>query len=89
MKHVLNFSPGDVGRKGSFVPAAGMMELIFITTRKLYQCAHYRHQVSVTAGTLFHSTNLPLTKWFWAVYLVASDKGGTSAMRLAKLLGVS
>lgn len=75
--------------EGVICPRCGHDGAHFITTRKLYQCAHCRHQVSVTAGTLFHSTNLPLTKWFWAVYLVASDKGGISAMRLAKLLGVS
>jgi transposase-like protein len=43
----------------------------------------------VTAGTLFHSTNLPLVKWFWAIYLVAADKGGISALRLSKHIGVS
>ncbi len=37
-----------------------------------------------TAGMLFHSTNLPLTKWFCAIYLTASDKGGISAVRLGK-----
>ena len=25
---------------------------------------------------IFHSTNLPLVKWFWAIYFVAADKGG-------------
>ena len=38
---------------------------------------------------LFHSTNLPLTKWFWAIYLAASDKGGISAVRLSKQIGGS
>ncbi|MCP4682631.1 MAG: IS1595 family transposase, partial [Desulfobacterales bacterium] len=31
----------------------------------------------------------PLVKWFWAIYLVASDKGGMSALRLSKHIGVS
>lgn len=35
-----------------------------IRTRGVYQCANCRHQVSVTAGALFHSTNLALRKWF-------------------------
>ena len=38
---------------------------------------------------MFHSTNLPLVKWFWAIYLVAADKGGISALRLSKHIGVS
>jgi hypothetical protein len=32
---------------------------------------------------------LPLVKWFWVIYLVASDKDGTSALRLSKHIGVS
>ena len=61
----------------------------FITTRKKYQCSQCRYQISITAGTLFHSTNLPLVKWFWSIYLMATDKGGISALRLAKHIGVS
>jgi hypothetical protein len=40
-------------------------------------------------GTLFHSKNLHLVKWFWAIYFAATDKGGISALRLAKHIGVS
>jgi transposase-like protein len=54
-----------------------------------YECAKCHQQVSATAGTLFHGTKLPLTKWFWAVYWMGSDKGGISALRLSKLIGVT
>lgn len=74
---------------GFLCPRCNSMEKSYITTRKLFQCASCRYQVSITAGTLFHSTNLPLVKWFWAIYLTASDKGGISALRLAKHIGVS
>lgn len=70
-------------------PACGSKKASFITTRKLYQCSCCRHQVSITADTLFHATKVPLVKWFWAIYLTASDKGGISALRLSKHLGVS
>lgn len=55
------------------------------------QYSQCRHQVSATAGTLFHSTKLPLVKWFWAIFPVATDKGGLSALRASKSkpLGVS
>ncbi|WP_425389236.1 transposase [Desulfobulbus elongatus] len=33
--------------------------------------------------------NIPLVKWFWAISLTASDKGGLSALRASKHLGVS
>jgi len=74
---------------GFICPKCGHDSAWYITTRKVYQCSRCRHQVSVTAGTLFHSTNLPLVKWFWAIYLVAGDKGGISALRLSKHIGVS
>jgi hypothetical protein len=32
---------------------------------------------------------LPLVKWFWAIYLTATDKGGICAIRLAKHIGIS
>lgn len=58
-------------------------------TRKRYECAHCHRQTSVTAGTLFHRSHLPLTKWFWALYWVSTDKGSISALRLSKLIGVT
>ena len=74
---------------GFVCPRCNSIEVSYIKTRKIYQCSQCRHQVSITAGTLFHSTNLSLVKWFWAIYLTASDKGGISALRLAKHIGVS
>ena len=57
--------------------------------RNHYECASCHKQTSVTSGTLFHATKLPLTKWFWAIYWVGTDKGGISALRLSKLIGVT
>lgn len=57
-----------------------------IATRTLLQCSRCHHQVSLTAHTVFHKTRTPLVKWFWAIHLVSQDKGGVSAMRLAKQL---
>jgi len=59
-----------------------------ISTRGLYQCKECRFQVSCTAGTILHKTHLPLRKWFVAMFLVATDKRGSSATFLAKELGV-
>lgn len=75
--------------KGFICPRCNATKACYITTRRIYQCSQCRHQVSITSDTLFHSTNLPLVKWFWAIYLTASDKGGISALRLAKHIGVS
>jgi len=60
-----------------------------IKKRQVYQCVKCNYQVSVTAGTIMHKTRTPLTKWFFAIYLVAHDKRGVSAAMLARELEVS
>ncbi|PSR23684.1 MAG: hypothetical protein C7B45_02460 [Sulfobacillus acidophilus] len=45
-------------------------------TAPLYECPACRQQVSVTAGTIFHRTSVPLRVWFLAIFLMAVDKGG-------------
>jgi transposase-like protein len=57
--------------------------------RKTFQCKACRHQASLTAGTLFQSTKLPLSVWFLAVYLISQAKTGLSGLALKRLLGVS
>ncbi len=75
--------------EGFRCPRCGHDHGYAITTRHSCECSRCHYQVSLTAGTLFHSTSLPLKKWFWAIYLTASDKGGISAMRLSKHIEVS
>lgn len=75
--------------EGFRCPCCGHDNGYAIKTRGYWECSQCHRQTSITAGTLFHSTNLPLTKWFWAIYLVASDKGGVSALRSSKQINVS
>jgi transposase-like protein len=56
-------------------------------SRGLFLCADCRHQVSVTAGTIFQDSRLPLTMWFRAIWHVTSQKSGTSALGLQRVLG--
>ncbi|SDJ60971.1 IS1595 family transposase [Billgrantia gudaonensis] len=58
-------------------------------SRGLYQCHRCYHQTSLTAGTIFHATHLPLTIWFLAIYLLTQRKSGISALQLSRELGVS
>lgn len=74
---------------GFICPKCGTRKYSYIKPRHIYQCCNCHHQASITSGTIFHSTNLPLVKWFWAIYLTASDKGGISALRLSKHIDVS
>ena len=57
--------------------------------QRLWQCVACRHQVSLTSGTVLHNTKTPLTVWFWAAYLMTTDKRGLSAVLLQRQLGLS
>lgn len=59
-----------------------------VSKRHVYQCVLCRRQTSITAGTLFHKTKIPLMKWFSLLFLMSQDKGGISAVRAANLLGM-
>ena len=54
----------------------------------LLQCCGCGYQTSVTAGTIFQDTRKPLTLWFRAMWYVTSQKNGTSALGLARVLGL-
>lgn len=55
----------------------------------MYQCNACHHQTSMTAGTLFSRTKLPLTRWLLAIYLLSQAKTGLSALDLKRQIGVS
>lgn len=74
---------------GFSCPRCGHEKVWLLQTRHVYECANCHHHTSITAGTLFHNTKLPLKKWFWSLYWISSDKGSISALRLTKLIGVS
>jgi hypothetical protein len=59
------------------------------TPRKLFQCNACRKQTSQIAGTIFHSTKLPLTTWFHAMYLITQTKQGISSIELGRRLGTT
>ena len=60
-----------------------------IKSRNLYHCSKCGHQASVTANTIFHRSHTPLIKWFVAVFMMADDKRGISAAKLARNINVS
>ena len=56
--------------------------------RGLWLCQQCRAQVSVTAGTIFQDSRLPLVLWFRAVWYVTTQKNGVSASGLQRVLGL-
>ena len=74
---------------GFVCPHCGHDRACQLTNRKLQQCNRCHRQTSITAGTIFDSTKIPLTVWFQAIYFMTQDKKGISAMKLHRYLGIS
>ncbi len=55
----------------------------------VYQCNECREQFTVTVGTVFERSKIPLNKWLLAVHLMCASKKGMSAHQLHRMLGVT
>jgi transposase-like protein len=55
----------------------------------LVQCNSCRQQYTVTVGTVFERSKVPLNKWLLATHLLCASKKGMSAHQLHRMLGVS
>ena len=75
--------------KGFECPNCGHHSACKLSRRDLYQCNRCHHQSSVTAGTIFQGTKLPLSVWFLGIYFVTQNKNGISSLELSRLLGIS
>jgi transposase-like protein len=75
--------------EGFVCPRCGDRRAYDLVNQRRWQCAGCRHQVSLTAGTVLHRTKIPLTHWFWAAYLMTTDKRGVSALLVQRQLGLS
>ena len=73
---------------GFHCPRCGHGRAYALSGSRRRECAACRYQVSLTAGTIFHRTKIPLTVWFWAAYLMTTDKRGVSALLLQHQLGL-
>jgi transposase-like protein len=62
------------------------------TRRGLYRCRTRecpRKQFTVTVGTIFEDSHIPLSKWLSAIHLLCASKKGMSAHQLHRMLGVT
>ena len=55
----------------------------------LYKCKDCRERFTVRIGTMFEDSNLPLKKWFYAIFLFLSHKKGISSCQLARDIHVT
>ena len=56
---------------------------------KRHRCYDCKTSFSVTVGTIFHHTHLPLQKWFLAIMLMLNAKKGLSALQLSRDIHVN
>jgi transposase-like protein len=68
--------------------ACGHDDAYALRTKIVYECVACRKQHSLLAGTIFEQTKTGLAKWFLAIYLVTSSKGGIAATELRRQLGL-
>ncbi len=82
---------------GAVCPHCGHDEAYKITPKSdksktrpgVYCCADCRKQFTVTVGTIFERSRVPLNKWLVAFFLMNSSKKGISAHQLHRMLGVT
>jgi transposase-like protein len=73
--------------EGFVCPRCGSGEQ-WTATRGRRVCSGCGYQATVTAGTIFERTRLPLVLWFRAIWWVTSQKNGASALGLQRVLGL-
>ncbi len=78
---------------GPFCPHCGSVEVTALHGKAhrpgVHQCNGCRQQFTVTVGTLYERSKIPLSKWLMATYLLCASKKGMSTRQLSRMLGVS
>jgi transposase-like protein len=84
-----NYLEGLRWKHGVRCPKCNSDRISSILKRDQFDCDSCRYQFSVTAGTIFHDTHLPLTKWFLATFLICQSRKGMSANQLKRMLRIN
>src|SRR5438270_6148750 len=70
--------------EGFVCPCCGEGRAWLLKTKAFtYECADCGRQTSVSAGTLMHASKLPLTIWFWAAFLMATQAAAEKSFKRA------
>lgn len=75
--------------EGVTCPRCKDRRVSWLNDRKQFECGECSYQFSVTAGTIFNDSHLPLQTWFMAVLLLVEARKGFSANQMKRTLGVS
>jgi len=52
----------------------------------VHKCGACRKQFTVTVGTIFEDSHLPISKWLMAIFIICSSKKSVSALQLSRML---
>ena len=74
---------------GVTCPRCQSASISTLQDREQFDCNPCRYRFSVTSGTIFHDSHLPLSKWFLAIYLMTESKKGISALQMKRTLGIA
>jgi len=74
---------------GVTCPRCNSKDIIPIQARKQHHCRGCLHHFSVTAGSIFHDSHLPLSTWFATAYMMIESKKGVSANQIKREMGIS
>lgn len=70
-------------------PHCNFSKKIYIMKGRRFKCSSCSEQFSVIKGTIFENSQIPLQKWFVAIWLESTHKKGISSMQLSKDIGVT
>lgn len=72
-------------------PKCGVSEPKYyrVRSKKVYECKDCGNQISPLANTIFHKSETPLKKWFYAMYMFSVSGNGVSGKELERTLGVT
>ncbi|MFT3701174.1 MAG: IS1595 family transposase [Agriterribacter sp.] len=72
-------------------PFCGSLNVCRFANGKIFKCREKecRSKFSVTVGTIYENTKIPLAKWFLATYILSVHSKGISSLQLASWLGVT
>lgn len=74
--------------QGCQCPACDSSKSPWITARGYLHCQECGTEISITSGTIFEKTRHPLKTWFFAIWLITSQKYGVSALGVKRALGL-
>jgi transposase-like protein len=84
---------------GTICPHCGLLSASYKLTGKadstkpvrdgVYKCKGCKKQFTVTVGTIFEDSHIPLHKWLMAIHLLCASKKGMSSHQLHRMLGVT